>query len=175
MLEALETREHGENWPMKKIHFLGFSQGGTTALALTKHCLEMKTPIGSCVAISAGLLDEQVNRAHRSTTNGGSTNKTSNKTTSSTTSVLFTLGIRDDRVSKDLLDKTAALLTKHGAACEDIFIVPNKGHEMIKGETEVRKLMEFWAKNLKYRPLQFDDDSGRGLIEVTPDTVEKVT
>lgn len=43
-----------------KVHLLGFSQGGTVALELARQQQAAGQPLGSCVAVSAALLPEQL-------------------------------------------------------------------------------------------------------------------
>lgn len=53
-------------WHPSQCHVLGFSQGGTVALELTRF-LEPGLGLGSCVAVSAGLLPEWLHAHSKST------------------------------------------------------------------------------------------------------------
>ena len=156
-------------WDSRKIHFLGFSQGGTVAMELARRCAAQGKALGSCVAIASALLEEQFYVEFVNNTNRDTKDKLP---------VLMMHGDKDAVVSLKRVGMTEALLKSEGLEVE-MHNIKGKGHTMLNSETETRIVMEFWAKHLSNRPTDDSGDRLRGvgrnaeepqssLIEIAP-------
>lgn len=141
---ALSDSSKG-GWPRHHIHLFGFSQGGTVALHLGA-----ANTLGSCAAVSAAmnLAIHSTDRAPLSSSSGSNKIKTP---------ILITHGDSDVVVSRDDVMATCSLLNASCAGSARVVSL-HKGHSMISGPEEMRKLMAFWASHLKARPSVHDDN-----------------
>lgn len=142
LIQALHARCR---WNSSKIHLLGYSQGGTVALELTRLLTAARTPIGSVIAVSAALLEEQLSPEWLQATAATAT------ASRSTCPALITHGDVDDRVRRSDVEATIKVLQCFGVQTE-LYNVAGKGHGMVRGTEEAQKLMEFWGKCLGMRP-----------------------
>lgn len=93
--ELLQALQRGCGWRVGRVHLLGFSQGGTVALELARQQAAAGQPLGSCVAVSAALLEEQLAELQGQqgqTAGGGAAGPQQQQTT---TRVLITRGSAD--------------------------------------------------------------------------------
>ncbi|WIA35235.1 hypothetical protein OEZ86_003697 [Tetradesmus obliquus] len=145
-------------WQPDQIQLLGFSQGGSVALELARCCTGSQR-LGGVVAISAALLEEQLEQHAAPNGSSNSSTATSNSSSSSPveagTDALITHGDRDEVVPRSLVERSVAVLRKAGCNVS-LQPLPGKGHSMISGPAEMRACMAFWAGRLKMRPPQAD-------------------
>jgi predicted esterase len=158
LLEALVSQA---GWQARRVHLLGFSQGGTAALELARR---YKGRLGSVAAISACLLPEDAAMIEAGSTaaGGGPRHQPQGATGSAgsagapasgqeQTPVLITHGDLDSVVER--ADVAASLRVLQGAGCAaSMFPVPGKAHGMIAGQAEAQALMQLWSQHLLARP-----------------------
>ncbi|KAF6264330.1 Alpha/Beta hydrolase protein [Scenedesmus sp. NREL 46B-D3] len=162
-------------WQPHQVQVLGFSQGGTVALELARHCRGSQR-LGGVVAVSAALLEEQLEQHYTAIGSlskicGGSSSSSSSSSDSAEpgTDVLITHGDRDDVVPRNLVERTVGMLRQAG--CEvQLQLLPGKGHGMISGPAEMRACMAFWAARLRVRPQQ----AGESYVEVPKEAAAAV-
>ncbi|KAL4430866.1 hypothetical protein ABPG75_006122 [Micractinium tetrahymenae] len=165
------------------VHLLGFSQGGTVALELARQQQACGQPVGSCIAVSAAVLPEQLvelrqqqRRQAQQQQHGQQQSAGDGAGGGGGTPVLITRGTLDKVISQQRVEETAEVLRSvHGMAV-DVHSVPGKAHAMPQGEAEMRRLMAFWAQHLSRRPTAADlppEAAGAGgeLLEVRPGEV----
>ena len=158
LLQALLRALGGAGWPPRRVHLLGFSQGGTVALELARRW-EGPEGLGSCIAISAALLPESLLAEEEAEAGGAAAAAAGGggpapraAPAPDGTPVLITRGTADTVLPRgEVLHTAEALRARHGLAVE-VEEVAGKGHAMVAGTTETRALMALWARRLAARP-----------------------
>jgi len=135
-LERLVEMLVAGGWNRRDIFLLGFSQGAITAIDLALHSKER---FGGVVAVSGTVLSEENFAGVQC----------------SRTPILATHGVNDDQERiGDARNKFARLqkaLTSVGDTAPVQWKEFDKGHEMIRSESEMRVAMEFFAQHLDLR------------------------
>ncbi|PSC68906.1 malonate-ligase [Micractinium conductrix] len=173
LLAALHDRC---GYPPRCVHLLGFSQGGTVALELARQQQAAGQPLGSCVAVSAALLPEQLHDLQQQQEAQQQQAQQQADGGSMSTAVLITRGTADKVISQALVEQTAGVLRRMHSMAVELHSVPGKAHAMPQGKAEVRQLMQFWAKRLSRRPTAADLAAAAGggpgeLLEIRPGEV----
>ncbi|KAA6426411.1 MAG: hypothetical protein FRX49_03522, partial [Trebouxia sp. A1-2] len=100
--QVLAGLQGSDGWPASNTHLFGFSQGGSAALHLALHC-RGEAKLGSCVAVAAALLPQQLR---------GLTELQQQSVAGSTTPVLLTHGSKHTEVLLSRAQATAAAATR---------------------------------------------------------------
>lgn len=98
-------------------------------------------PLGGCVSVAASLLEESLSPAEEPAAAAAS----------SGTPCLLTHGAADAIVPRWAVERSVARLQAVGCGAE-LATLPDKGHAMVGGESEMRQIMKFWAGRLRQRP-----------------------
>lgn len=143
LMQVLRQLHDDSGWRSSHTHLFGFSQGGSAALHLALHCRGV-SKLGSCVAVAAALLPQQLTelRQHQQQSTAGHA-----------TPLLITRGSRDTEVPSSRAEATVAAARQAGSLVR-FHSIPGKAHGMVDGPSEMRLLMAFWAESLKHRPVQ---------------------
>ncbi|KAL3131160.1 hypothetical protein ABBQ38_000465 [Trebouxia sp. C0009 RCD-2024] len=155
--QILSSLQKKGGWLASHIHLFGFSQGGSAAMHVALHC-RGDSMLGSCVAVSAALLPQQLAELKQQRHQPGAC---------SATPLLITHGGQDLELPRSRVDATVATAKQLGSGVR-FHSIPGKAHAMIGSPSEMRHLMGFWAQALKHRPIQADpaQASHSTLVEV---------
>ncbi|KAL6780805.1 hypothetical protein ACKKBG_A08535 [Auxenochlorella protothecoides x Auxenochlorella symbiontica] len=169
-LRALIVRHLFEKgaWHPSQCHVLGFSQGGTVALELTR-LLEPGLGLGSCVAVSAGLLPEWLHAHSKST----EVPRERSEQGEGVSRVMLTYDPCDHVVpEREVLATKAYLESRPGRYEVQARPFSGRGHKFWASREEGLAIVEFWSQALSWRPPGSVSDADSTFVEIRPGTLQ---